>query len=460
MKFTDDFRLFLRDHVNLNVTRLHSLQERVDAVERFIADSEEFKACFVDMLPAGSWSQRTIIKPVRDHDTFDADVLVMLDPVAGWEAKDYVEKLYATFRASGRYKALARRKTRCARLDYAGEFHIDLVPYMERHGGTFITNREDPPDTGAFERSSPEAFSAWVDERERFTEGSFVKVVRLVKYLRDFKDTFSCKSIILTTLLGNQVNAIECATYPERYRDVPSCFVTLLGKLAASLPASMPPVMDPAGTGDNFTDRYRDSWNYENFKSRITFYAEKARAALEENEDRGRSIALWREIFGDAFKKTAKIASLTEDALRASVPYADEQFIEREPFNQPMALQPNYALRVTGRCTRVTEGNRLHRRAFRPFDLPKRGNRVPKNRELLFTIETDVPRPCEVFWKVRNGGEEARADGGLRGEITRDDGSEQKTETTKYTGKHYVECYIVKNGQVVAKDRQVVIVTT
>ena len=72
--------------------------------------------------------------------------------------------------------------------------------------------------------------------------------------------------------------------------------------------------------------------------------------------------------------------------------------------------------------------------------------------------------PYRVFWKVRNGGEEAnKVSGGLRGEITEgtsSSGTHQKTETTLYRGSHYVECYVVKDGVVVAKDRQTVIVTT
>ena len=34
-----------------------------------------------------------------------------------------------------------------------------------------------------------------------------------------------------------------------------------------------------------------------------------------------------------------------------------------------------------------------------------------------------------------------------------------RTETTSHKGTHYVECYIVKNGVVVARNRQTVVVT-
>jgi len=53
--------------------------------------------------------------------------------------------------------------------------------------------------------------------------------------------------------------------------------------------------------------------------------------------------------------------------------------------------------------------------------------------------------PYRVFWKVRNGGQNAVDSKQLRGEITEStNGSMMHTETTAYKGTHYVECYIVK----------------
>ncbi len=62
--------------------------------------------------------------------------------------------------------------------------------------------------------------------------------------------------------------------------------------------------------------------------------------------------------------------------------------------------------------------------------------------------------PFEVWWKVRNRGEEAARLNQLRGEIRRGGpGSVVHREQTQYRGRHYVEVYIVKDGRVVATDR-------
>lgn len=419
MKFVDDFESFLRTEVNLNQTRLDTLQQRVSAIESFVSNEATFGPTFLEFVPAGSWAHRTIIKPVADNDGFDADVLLHMTEQADWQPKDYIEKLYSAFRGSANYRDRVSRKTRCMRLTYAGEFHIDLVPLIDQGRLHYITNRLDPEETGRLEASNPAAFTAWIDERQRLTQGSFIKVVRLLKYLRDFKGTFSCKSIILTTLLGEQVNEIAVMTEPDSYADVPSTLNTLIGKLADSLPPTMPGVMDPADTGDNFTDRYKEGWNYENFRHQIKHYAAKIKEAYDE-PDREAAIGAWQGIFGESFKPgvLAKVASISPRS--ASVPWDKEMWIEDR---YRVQIDPNYRLRISAEVT--------PKPGFRNFNLSARGYRVAKRRKLLFrVVRNTVPAPCEIFWKVRNGGDEAYRANQLRGEISPDGGGQAKTEST------------------------------
>lgn len=450
MKFVDDFESFLRTVVNLNQSRLDTLQQRVSAIESFLETDATFSTILIDLIPAGSWAHRTIIKPVANNDGFDADLLLYVTEQPDWRSKDYIEQLYAAFRHSAVYKDLVHRKARCMRINYAGEFHIDLVPYLEQGGYHYITNRLDPVETGSLEWSRPEDFTAWIDERQRITDGTFIKVVRLLKYLLDHKDTFSCKSIILTTLLGELVNDVDASLAPTRYQDVPSTLNTLLSMLADTLTASMPAVMDPAGTGDNFTDRYGGDWNYDNFRRQIRNYAAKVKAAYDE-VDRDSSIAAWQAIFGDGFKPGGlqNVASIAPHS--ASVPWEGEKFIDRQPFNLPVQINPGFRLKIRGTVQRKT--------GFREYDLSSRGYQVSKHLSLRFKISSvNVPPPYSVYWKVRNGGDEAYYANQLRGEITLDEGHGTRSESTSYKGTHYVECYVVKDGIVVVTDRQNVIV--
>lgn len=77
---------------------------------------------------------------------------------------------------------------------------------------------------------------------------------------------------------------------------------------------------------------------------------------------------------------------------------------------------------------------------------------VEKSKTLTFKIDfCEVPKPYEVYWKVRNVGEEARKRNNIRGTIFH--GKATQVEHSCFHGPHYVECYIIKDGKCVAKNR-------
>jgi Second Messenger Oligonucleotide or Dinucleotide Synthetase domain/Adenylyl/Guanylyl and SMODS C-terminal sensor domain len=75
-------------------------------------------------------------------------------------------------------------------------------------------------------------------------------------------------------------------------------------------------------------------------------------------------------------------------------------------------------------------------------------------KDLLFYVnEISVAEPYKIYWKVLNRGVEAMHRDCIRGQIFEDAGSLRKSEKTQFMGEHIVECYCVKDGVVVAKDR-------
>lgn len=75
------------------------------------------------------------------------------------------------------------------------------------------------------------------------------------------------------------------------------------------------------------------------------------------------------------------------------------------------------------------------------------------NKGLDFAIiECDVPEPYVVKWKVLNRGDEAERRNKIRGQIISSSRPGVRHERTSFRGEHAVECYIVKDGIVVARD--------
>ena len=146
----------MTDTVNLNPTRLESLEKTSTALSTFVEKSD-WEPSNREWYPQGSWAHETIIKPLPTKE-FDADVLAIVDPVAGWTASDYINNLYSTFRGSDLYRDKAHRYPHCVTLDYAAEKRIDIAPCIRNRWGferLEVCNRE----TDEFEESQPKYFT-------------------------------------------------------------------------------------------------------------------------------------------------------------------------------------------------------------------------------------------------------------------------------------------------------------
>lgn len=86
---------------------------------------------------------------------------------------------------------------------------------------------------------------------------------------------------------------------------------------------------------------------------------------------------------------------------------------------------------------------------------------LPKRCDLLFSATTNVPKPFSLYWQVVNTGLEAEQANQLRGQIlpsrTVGVGGLTQKESTLYTGMHWIECFVVKDGICVARSGEFVV---
>lgn len=320
MKLADHFGVLLRDKVNLSQFRLDQLEKRVNAVYEALKKDEILGPLLEEKIPQGSWEQRTIINPVGNNE-FDADVMLLFEENPDWSEnpKTYIQELYNALGRNSTYKEMPRnRKCRCVRLTYANDCHIDLVPYLKLGGyREVIVNR----DENTWEDTDPEGFTEWMKSRDGEAKGNLRKVIRLFKFLRDHKNSFTgTRSIILTTLLGNQVNSLNALADPSYYGSVPDALLHITEDLDIYLQANpiMPVIADPSGSGTTFNHRWgQESYSY--FRDRVHAHRAEIDAAYHE-EDKEQSVKLWQGIFGDGFKAPASAASKAKFGLPVVAP--------------------------------------------------------------------------------------------------------------------------------------------
>jgi hypothetical protein len=444
------FEAFLETTVNLKQWKLDLLDSRVTAIVNALQRNDTIGPMYKEHIPQGSWAHQTIIDPVGAFDEFDADFLLHLEENEEWSTDPgrYLREVRAALTATTTYAGKVRKKNRCVRVGYANECHVDVVPHLTlADGSEVIVNYKD----GIFEQTKPAEFTLWMRERDDLTGGNLRKVIRLMKFLRDYKNTFDCKSVILTTLLGNRVQPFNASV---RYQDIPTTLVTLLDDLDMWLDgyAVMPLIDDPSCPGTNFNHRWSEA-NYQTFKRKIKMYSGWAKEAAAA-EDEATAITAWQKLFGSEFvavevakARNVIVASAGHDSVLKSLPdrAPGEQFIE-ERYNLISRHRATIVGRVLelqgGRASPIRSGHPLHR-----------------GLKLEFKLDTDAPGPFQVIWKVRNHGDVAARANGLRGALIDGNiGPLVRRESTLYPGSHYVEVYVVKDGWVVASDHHEVVI--
>ncbi|MCM2547253.1 nucleotide-binding domain-containing protein [Burkholderia glumae] len=181
-----------------------------------------------------------------------------------------------------------------------------------------------------------------------------------------------------------------------------------------------------------------------NFHRKAKKAAEACVEARDEKNEKKRA-KLWRDVFGRDFPvevQIVKAVAMESLTFKRDNGDATEEFIEDK---YPVDIRRN--LEIECDFAGISNSGRLRALAAR-FPWLKHGM------SLRFHIERcDVEEPYDVMWKVRNVGDEAVRRNNIRGQILRDEGQRQRKETANFHGRHFVECFVIKDGICVARDR-------
>jgi len=163
-------------------------------------------------------------------------------------------------------------------------------------------------------------------------------------------------------------------------------------------------------------------------------FIKKSKKALNKLNNTPNELSTLRELFGNRFP-------IDEDLVNQYGFSEKEQFIE-DLFPIRISKQLKIDCEVTQNGFRSGLISEFIRKNFK----------IKQNRKLKFFIDKiNIDKPYKIYWKVRNVGYEAIRRDCIRGQINK--GNETLNEATNFYGPHYVECYIIKDGICIARDR-------
>lgn len=278
----DDLLDKMAEELQLDKTRYERMKQHYEAVKKWIEDDEEFFKPFkYDVYPHGSVRILTTVKPIG-RDEFDLDIVLHLKTQYGNHSPERVySELKRRLSENATYKAMLEPKRRCIRLNYSGDFHMDILPGTQENDWSEDMIRVPDRELGRWVSSNPRGYAKWfIDKANSVRESILEKALRAEKlpvddfqnkkplqravqlikryrdlYFQDHYTEYKTSSIVLTTIAGQFYNGED------------SIFDTVDGIINrirnyTSFSQSRIKVLNPVNEKEDFTDKWEEEPEY------------------------------------------------------------------------------------------------------------------------------------------------------------------------------------------------------
>lgn len=417
-------------------------------VREFLETDEDFKEYFEDSFLYGSYKRQTATGDIKD---IDIVIVTNFDPESDEHTPQKVlkklKKVLAKYYNDPENPEYQRRSIRINEPlpdDADTEMTLDIIPAVPSGDDTDILLVPDR-ETKEWIQTNPKGHIDYVHELndKNYSKGSFVPLAKIIRWWWKYQSSIVQPEVERPKPKGFWVECLTAENFNPSAASWADHFIDTLTNISEKYSGvdEIPSLTDP-GLSEQEIKTNMTQEEFQKFMDTLNVSLAVARQAYAEQDEK-KSSELWKEIFGEEFPVATKtVQEIASKAIR--VREANEQFIEDFGITP---IQTRYRLYID--ATVVQDG-------FRPFSLRGAYNYLRKKRSLSFFIDkmkTNIPSDVDIFWKVKNKGEEASERGQLRGEITRDKGNWSKGESTAYEGTHYVECYAVVGDKCIAIDR-------
>ena len=324
----------IAQELQLDKTRLQRMEQAYRAVSELLKKDETFfKNLESEIYAQGSVRIGTPIKPINNDD-FDLDtVLHIYDLFINHTPEKVYNELVRVIENDPYYKTICEKKSRCVRLNYKGDFHIDILPacmpdYFDKERIAIPEKRLKKWSFG-----NPKGFANWflkiaetmqesllllnykslVEAKveseplpeELYSKTPLQRAVQLVKRYRDIyfqNRDYPVSSIVLTTLVAefySKEDSIYDTIDNTVYR-IKESYLSSIRKRERFK------ILNPVNPKEDFTDSWTEK-HYESFYNFISdFYAkwQKIKSSFEEG---GKEYV---ELFGEGIYKKSLSAQI------------------------------------------------------------------------------------------------------------------------------------------------------
>lgn len=425
MSLQTAFQTFLSD-IEPSKTTVDQISSAHKALRIYLNSHDSYSKRYVRTYLSGSYAKHTSIRPAKDLNNIDVDVVVETNYATDSNSADVINELFDALADSSKYSS-AHPQAHSVGISLSN-LDIDVVPLAIDNENRFVGCMDD----GKWVETNPKGHIEWSTSVNERRGGKFKPVVKIMKWWRRENcpdDERWPKGITLEKIVADH--------FPDELPLYEDIVIQLMGNIADSFDPILADEVRPKVTDPSLeTNDLAEGYLMDDFES----FVQAIHRALDLISEEGSSNSAWRKILGNRFpinaenKLTLPSAYLPiSDVL--SVPHRETppwQMVCRKP-SLIIAADVTYP---DGKCRRISTN----------------GQAIPKNCEIDYKVlRSPGLAAAAVKWQVVNTGIEFQVANQFRGGF--EDSNIPKGgrhESTAYRGRHYVQCFLIKNRKCIA----------
>lgn len=378
----DELLARIAHELQLDATRLQKMESAYNAIYNLLKNDDEFfSEIEIELYAQGSKRIGTTVKPINGDD-FDLDIVLHIhDLASNHNPVDIYNALVKALEKDAYYKSILKKKARCVRLDYKGDFHIDILVGCMATTDDLMNIFIPEKSLLSWSHGNPKGFSGWfinisksmkrsllmqfseqlllkaqIDQEplpddEFYQKTPLQTAVQLMKRYRDIyfqnDKEYAVSSIVITTLMGQLY-----AQQDSIYQTIDDTINKIMEQQATALRLGTKfTITNPVNNKEIFTDSWTDQ-HYASFFKFITDF-HKNWTELKNNFDK--SSTSYIQLFGEGqykqslqnqIKAMAKFSSdystKANSLILSGVPHTDRKGLITENNGMKNEQHHNY----------------------------------------------------------------------------------------------------------------------
>ena len=144
--YTENIILEICSKLQLQPSLYALADERYHTIADTIQGDATFDKLELRMYPQGSFRLKTTVKPLKGNE-YDLDFVAELPQNSNMTPKQLYDHIYRILSTDGVHNKMVEKKSRCIRVCYANDFHIDIMPGQAVDRLTKVS-KNSPSSTG------------------------------------------------------------------------------------------------------------------------------------------------------------------------------------------------------------------------------------------------------------------------------------------------------------------------